>query len=60
MESENKQWWVIDRDEDNLKLRGPYQHEETADAVRTELENRTAYAESTLWVVSLPQTAIEL
>lgn len=35
--NEKPRWYVVNRDADNLKLRGPYQHGETADAVRKSL-----------------------
>ena len=36
--NDKRRWYVVNRD--NLKVRGPYLHEETADAVRAEMENR--------------------
>lgn len=36
--NDKPRWYVVNRD--NLKVRGPYLHEETADAVRAEIENR--------------------
>ena len=49
-----KQWWVVDREANNLKQRGPFKHQETAEAVRAEMERTGAFDFSNLWVTSLP------
>lgn len=48
-----EEWWVVDHDADDRKVRGPFQHDEAAWAVRKELERHAPWDESgNLWVVS--------
>jgi hypothetical protein len=47
-------WFVVDHEANDRPLRGPYEHGETAAAVRREMERLEQYDESNLWVVELP------
>jgi hypothetical protein len=44
-------WYVTIHDRNDAKLRGPYQHAETASAVRRELEDRFPDKTWNLWIV---------
>jgi hypothetical protein len=47
-------WFLVDHDKDDKKVRGPYDHSETAAAVRAELEANHEYYRDygNLWIVS--------
>lgn len=48
-----KPWYVSDRSRGLAPVRGPYRHQETAAAVRSELENRHPEREWNLWVTQI-------
>lgn len=50
-------WWVVDKNHDNAKRRGPYKHAETAAAVRQEIESAASERLNEYWnlaVVRIP------
>jgi hypothetical protein len=47
-------WFVVDHDEDDRRIRGPFESSETACAVRREMERHHPHYkdEGNLWIVS--------
>lgn len=48
-ETELGGWWVVDRNHNDFKYRGPYTHPETAGAVRTEMERNASDSRNEYW-----------
>lgn len=51
-EDDGLQWFVVNHDDGDRKLRGPYDSAATAGAVRREMERGTQYDAINLWIVS--------
>lgn len=48
-------WYVTDRAHDNVILRGPFEHEQTAVAIRYEMERSADEHQNSIWNLWIEQ-----